>query len=461
MIKIINFTLCCIFCFVTLITAENAYQEIEERDVLPILTPFLEKQEVSRIRLNNGLKAYIISNPNAEKSGAALIVEAGSMNDPKEYPGLAHFLEHMLFLGTEKYPKESEFREFVKQNGGIENAYTAADSTMYLFSVNNNAFVEGIDRLAQFFISPLLQMSQINREAYSIDQEFYRAFNDDRLRSFYVFFQLANPGHPYSRFSCGNKETVSMISPDILRRWYNENYSANKMHLVIYSALPKNVLKELVSSNFSSIPAGGVKPLRIDKPIIQEKYKGHKIYITPIKNIRKMIITWELPKEVAHMEETSPWSIIAFVLGHKGNKSLLSQLKREGFAQCLRAGGRRIGFNNFLFSLEVNLTEKGVQNTDIVIQRCYQAIALLKKKGIPRRIFEEIRHISTIEYQYQRYIDVFDIVKLHGRRLLYEDIETYPMKTLIPQKYEPMDIKRFLEFLIPENAFLSVIANLN
>ena len=68
------------------------------------------------------------------------------MSDPVELPGLAHFCEHMLFMGTEKYPCENEYNKYLSEHGGCSNAYTAADHTNYYFDVAPDAFAGALDR---------------------------------------------------------------------------------------------------------------------------------------------------------------------------------------------------------------------------------------------------------------------------------------------------------------------------
>lgn len=70
----------------------------------------------------------------------------GSMSDPVELPGLAHFCEHMLFMGTQKYPCENEYNKYLSEHGGSSNAYTAADHTNYYFDVAPDAFAGALDR---------------------------------------------------------------------------------------------------------------------------------------------------------------------------------------------------------------------------------------------------------------------------------------------------------------------------
>ena len=104
--------------------------------------------------MENGLQAYIISDSHAEKSAVALSVQTGSWEDPNEYPGVAHFLEHMLFMGTEKYPDESSYDSFIKEHGGSSNAFTEDLHTTYLLEVNTGAFPEALDRFSSFFKEP-------------------------------------------------------------------------------------------------------------------------------------------------------------------------------------------------------------------------------------------------------------------------------------------------------------------
>ena len=64
------------------------------------------------------------ANTGLKKSAAGLCIGMGSFSDPEELPGLAHFLEHMVFMGSEKFPSENGFDSFVNKNGGFDNAHT-------------------------------------------------------------------------------------------------------------------------------------------------------------------------------------------------------------------------------------------------------------------------------------------------------------------------------------------------
>ena len=89
---------------------------------------FADKRDYTHITLRNGLKCLLISDSGSEKSSAAMDVRVGHFSDPDDLPGLAHFCEHMLFLGTEKYPNENEYSSYLNNHGGSSNAYTACES---------------------------------------------------------------------------------------------------------------------------------------------------------------------------------------------------------------------------------------------------------------------------------------------------------------------------------------------
>ena len=103
--------------------------------------------------LPNGLKALLVSDPESENSAASLTVKIGSLTDKPDELGLAHFCEHLLFMGTEKYPSENDYDGFLSKNGGESNAFTDMDKTVYYFNVDNDAFESALDRFAQFFIA--------------------------------------------------------------------------------------------------------------------------------------------------------------------------------------------------------------------------------------------------------------------------------------------------------------------
>ena len=116
--------------------------------------------------LKNGIKYVLINDESLEKSFVSVSVNVGSFSNPTDFNGLAHFLEHMLFMGSKKYTNESHFEEILKTHGGSCNAYTGAYETVYLFNVLNSSSQKDInilttilDIFSRFFIDPLFDIA--------------------------------------------------------------------------------------------------------------------------------------------------------------------------------------------------------------------------------------------------------------------------------------------------------------
>ncbi|CCB85200.1 insulinase family protein [Parachlamydia acanthamoebae] len=436
-----------------------SYTVVQDQAKIPILTPAFSGRKTLKIRLKNGLEAYLISDPLAEKSGAALSVKVGSWEDPKEYPGIAHFLEHMLFLGTKKYPIESEYSSFVSENGGTSNAFTANSATSYLFTINNPAFDQALDRFAQFFKEPLFNPSGVDRELMAIDQEYAKNLENDDFRALFVHKTLQNPNHPNAGFNMGNSDTLNKVSQETLVAWYQTHYSANLMKLIIYSNQSLEKLTQLVVQDFADIPNTHKTQFSTTMPAFSAENRGKIAYIEPLKNLRSVTLIWEMPAKFAEMQDGKPDDILCFILGHEGKESLLAQLKREKLAEGLRCGGAKSGEKLYEFYLEVDLTQEGLQEVNTVILRCFQAIANLKKKGVPEYVFNELKRSETLDYQYQsREDEFFDLMK-QIRWIVNEPLETYPEKTQIITSYQPQLIQEFLSALTPENCEIEVTAS--
>jgi Insulinase (Peptidase family M16) len=167
--------------------ARNAKIEVRKKP--------LDERLYRALELDNGMRVLLVSDPSSSRSAAALDVNVGSFSDPREVPGLAHFCEHMSFLGTKRFPKEEEFSSYLSSHGGSSNAYTDSEDTVYYFDVNAEFTEEALDRFSQFFISPLFTQSATSRELNAIDSEHAKNINSDSFRLYQVR-SISNLLHP-------------------------------------------------------------------------------------------------------------------------------------------------------------------------------------------------------------------------------------------------------------------------
>jgi insulysin len=212
-----------------------------------------DRSEYRHLVLENGLRVVLLSDPDLNKSSAGIAVNVGSYNDPEDRAGLAHFLEHMLFLGTEKYPDESEYSNYLRSNGGYSNAYTSGDHTNYHFEINHRSFEGALDRFSQFFIAPLFDARFTEREMNAVDSEFEKNLENDLWRQQEVFRTLVREDHPEHHFSIGNLKTLGGIERDEFMAFYDRFYSANLMALSMTSSSSLDQMEAWTRQYFSAI----------------------------------------------------------------------------------------------------------------------------------------------------------------------------------------------------------------
>ncbi|MGE6265114.1 insulinase family protein, partial [Aeromonas media] len=191
------------------------------------------------LELANRLRVLLICDPETDKSAASLAVNTGHFDDPVDRQGMAHFLEHMLFLGTRTYPKPGEYQQFMSRHGGSNNAWTGTEFTNFFFDIDNGFFEAGLDRFSQFFICPTFAPEWVDKERNAVDSEYRLKLQDDVRRSYQVHKETVNPAHPFSKFSVGNLDTLADLPGRDLRSdliaFYETHYSADRMALVMLS----------------------------------------------------------------------------------------------------------------------------------------------------------------------------------------------------------------------------------
>lgn len=416
------------------------------------------------LTLSNGLRVLLVNNNQSKKSAAALAVNVGHFNDPNDRQGLAHFLEHMLFLGTEKYPQGSEYQQFISQHGGSNNAWTATEHTCYFLDINHQFFEEAIDRFSQFFISPLLSPSFVQSERENIDAEYKLKLKDDIRRLYDVHKETINPAHPFSKFSVGNSKTLADRNNKSIQHelfmFYEQFYRAKAMTLVVEGPQSLDELKKIVERSFLAISDKKISPNVITAPLYLPEHKGQRIDVSPVKNEHQLIISFAMPA-IDDFYRTKPESILAYLLGHEGTGSILSQLKKNQWVLALTAGAGINGSNFKDFNISLQLTKLGENYINEIVTIIFQYINLMKKKPIAAFYYQEKKTLSKNAFQFKEKLKPIDSVQQ-----LVINMQHYPEQDTIYGDYAMDDlcnktIKKLLAYLCPSNVRLIHVSNQN
>lgn len=416
-------------------------------------------RETRTLTLENGLDVLLISDPDVARSASALSVGVGHLFDPKEKMGLAHYLEHMLFLGTKKFPEAGSYKKYLTENSGSSNAYTGGDVTNYFFEVSHSGFQGALDRFSDFFKAPLFDKTFAEREVNAVNSEHDKNIRSDGWRANYVATQVAEEGHPIRSFGTGNKDTLAGDNRPALLEFYEKYYSASNMKLAMISNLSLDNQEKAVRKYFSGIPNQPVNMPAIDPDFrrpLKDKYRLLKIKM--IKDVRSMEIEFPTIRLKEH-QANKPASIIGSILGYEGKGSLLSKLKEEGLVLGLSAGGGSSHDNINSMSINVSLTKKGVEKYEKILELTFSYINMLREHGVEEYTFKESQTMAQINFDWKDPDEGMGFVA--GRSALMQDYKLQDVETLpyLYRKFDPKVYQAILNTLTPENAMVVLKTN--
>ncbi|PSF12032.1 insulinase family protein [Marinobacter shengliensis] len=413
-----------------------------------------DPNEYRFLELDNGLRVILASDPEADKAAASMNVAVGSGNDPADREGLAHFLEHMLFLGTEKYPDPGEYQQFIRSHGGSHNAFTAFADTNYFFDVEAEFLEPALDRFAQQFSHPLFTPELVDRERNAVHSEYTAKLKEDGRRFLSVLKAGGNPDHAFNQFAVGNLTTLenteeNPLRPDLIQFWQDQ-YSANIMTLAVYGPQPLDQLEQMVRERFIAIENRNLTAKTHPQPLYVESRLPERITAESLRDSRSMTLSFPIPSQRDNYR-TKPASYVANLLGHEGPGSLFDTLKQAGLVESLSAGLGMDTGDHATLDIRMSLTREGLERQDEIIALAFRYIDKVRQSGVNEDRFEEMKQLAVIDFRFrERSEPMREAMRLSSLLRDYppEDLLSAPW---LMDRYAPEHYKALLERLTPDN----------
>lgn len=371
-----------------------------------------DNRNYSSFKLDNSLRVVLVNDPTLKISSASLCVGVGSIDEGNTM-GLAHFLEHLLFLGSVKYPESNAYNAALAKYSGRSNAFTSATHTCYFYTVPTDAFEEVLDIFGQFFISPLFTEQYVMKEMNAVNSEHNNNILHDAWRKMQIMHTICKDNHPFNHFGTGNLETLDIPNiVNIVKEFYNKNYSADNMVLTLVSNLKLNDMERMVKEIFSVIPNKNtlgdsrIKIRNYDLPYNVPQ----TAYITPIKSKNKICLTWQMKIDQNMNKLCRKYKILNFIshfIGHEGYGSIYELLRRKNYVLSLSAGTEEHIGDIMTFGVNIETTELGFEHIDVIIDVVYSYINKLLKSS-KAEIHELYKESQMINNQELLYIEKYD-----------------------------------------------------
>ena len=406
------------------------------------------------LKLDNDLEVILVSDPSVQKSAAALSVGVGLLQDPPEQQGMAHYLEHMLFLGTERYPEAEGYQKFMSQHGGADNAYTWLDVTNYMFKINNDSYADALDRFSDFFKSPKLYEEYADKEKNAVNAE----WSMRREMDFFGEFKLGRSlmgDHPANHFLIGNLESLGDKEKSKLHQetvnFYNTYYSSNIMKVALVSNQPLAEMEALAKKYFGDIPNKHIKKPKITQLVDMEQAAGKLIHYLPNTDVKQINLDFTIKNNMDDFAY-KPNRFVEYLISSEMPGTPAQLLRSKGWISSLSSSASANQYGNYgTLSVNIQLTDEGMKNREEIVKTVMQYIHLIKNQGVNKKYFAEIKTSLNNEFQFLERSDEFNYVSS-----LSAAMQDYPINHVIDsgyyyQKFDAYKINEVLNQLTPKN----------
>jgi insulysin len=421
--------------------------------------PKIDKRKYEFIILDNKMEVLIIYDEDTNMSAASLSVGVGYNNDPKEYQGLAHFLEHMLFMGTKKYPDEHYYHKTITETGGNANAHTMSNNTTYYFQTINEHYLKCLDLFVQFFIEPLFNKDSIKREINAVNSEYEKNITHDGIRVSSILKSFVKNDHPYYNFGIGNKTTLE--KPNIrkeLLKFYDRYYSANQMKLVV---LANKKVKDHIIKIFNKVKNKNIKHTEIKSLPFSSTNNSNGlcknlIKVFPIADNNTLEIQWQIP---ILDKKYKPALYLSHLLGHESEGSIYYFLKEHNL--CISLFSSVFDEDNTfrLFGISIILTEEGFKHVPAIIDCVYKYINMISKMKNAATIYEEERLSNQLSFDYSITGQKIDYVSSLSMNMLKYKPTKIISGVYMLNKYNDLakqEIQKLLKYMTKKEAIIII-----
>lgn len=464
---------------------------------ITIETPSVDKRQYKHIFLggsknsNIKLQILLISDPETDKSSAAMDIGIGQLCDGTHLPGIAHFLEHMLFIGTTKYPDENAYDSFLNSHGGSSNAFTDLEHTCYYFDVQEESLEGALDRFAQCFIGPLFSKGALEREVQAVDSEHAKNLMQDQWRMYQISkSKLVESGsdHPFGSFGSGNAESLPTVVVnddtggdgdtngdnethireqllEFFQTYYRKSLDLYKLvvlgkeSLEDLEAMVERYFVELVDlfDNDDNVYDNTNNNLLKDLYPAPDSWNvPQRLHVVPISKVHGLELQFPM-REIKSLYKSKPTRYLSHLLGHEGSGSLLSLLKAKKYATDLYADDASKSCTGFsIFTIKMELTDVGIENVDEIVSMVFAYSDLLKEEGPQEWIHNEAQTVSEMQFRFLSKRNPMDYTCS-----VAEHLQQYPPALCLSGPYKTFEldadlVTECLASLTPDNLFLMV-----
>jgi len=343
-------------------------------------------------KLKNGLRVLLLPMQESASVTVAVLVRAGSAYENKTNSGISHFLEHMCFKGTDKYPRPINVAIELEQIGASYNAFTSRDWTGYYAKTAPRYFKRAFSVVSDLYLHPHIDEQEMQKEKGVIIEEIHM-YDDDPRSKVYEELEKGMYGNQPAGWSvAGTPEHIKNTTREMFIRYRNEHYTPHNTVVVVAGAFNSREVLYSVQETFGAMVLKKPAP---KTPAIQKKETGNQISIVERKLDQTNFIIgfYGLPLTNTKRHHIS---MLTKILGG-GMSSRLFQRVREELGAAYHIGSSHTAYATHGF-IEI---EAGVSHTklELAIQGIKKEIEDIIKNGVTKEELQRAKDYAIGTFQ--------------------------------------------------------------
>ncbi len=277
-----------------------------------------------KFQLKNGLKVLLIESHKSPVVAVQMWVRTGSADEKKHEAGISHFIEHLVFKGTEKY-KVGEIASTVEGSGGELNAYTSFDQTVFYVTISKEFTEVGLDVISEMMGFPRFDPTEIDNEREVVIEEIKRGEDNPGRSASQALFKTAFKKHPYGVPVIGFTENIRKVSVQTLVKYYQSRYVPQNMFLVVAGNFQNAEMKALVNKYFSRFKAYKLRKVTRQKELKQNKTR---VVVQQAQFQESFLhMAWKTPG-IKH-KDMPALDVLALIAGQGDSSRLVQRLRLD------------------------------------------------------------------------------------------------------------------------------------
>lgn len=254
-------------------------------------------------------------------------VKAGALVEPNHWDGMAHFLEHMIFKGTQRL-RPGEFDRAIESRGGATNAATSHDYAHYFVTAAVEQAEATLPYLAELLLNATIPDGEFELERSVVLEEIRRAYDSPDWVGFQMLLSQVYPDHAYGRSILGSETALMARSPEEMRQFHACHYQPHNLVVALVGGLPPDRARKLVESAFDRFVEPQTCPhLRPGQTAPMTSIQRQELH-RPYLEQSRLMMAWTGPR-LDCLEDTYALDVLATILGAGRTSRLVSDLREQ------------------------------------------------------------------------------------------------------------------------------------